>query len=64
MIRADVSELAWGEYDDGEDDLNERGGMQLMHDTLDRVCKLEPDEDSWREAMLDRLWNGIGSWLA
>lgn len=44
--------------------LHESGGISLMHDALGAVCKLSPDDNSWREAMLDRLFSGIGSWEA
>lgn len=40
--------------------LYEIGGLQLMHDVLDRVAPLDPTKESRRIAIMDKRWDGIG----
>ncbi len=44
--------------------LYEAGGMKAMHDAIMAVGAMNPEQESWREGILDRRWSGIGSWLA
>lgn len=44
--------------------LHERGGIGLMREALDGACTLNAADEGWREAILDRLWSGIGAWEA
>lgn len=44
--------------------LFEAGGMKAMHDALIAVGDMNPEQESWREGVLDRRWSGIGSWMA
>ena len=44
--------------------LNEIGGIPAMHAAMDAVSTMKPDDDGWRENVLDHRWSGIGDWLA
>lgn len=44
--------------------LHELGGVQAMTDVCERVAPLEPDRQERRTAIMDRAWNGVGSWLS
>lgn len=44
------------------DRLHEAGGLNAMSLALDRVCALNPEQESWREGVIDRAFSGIGGW--
>lgn len=40
------------------------GGMDMMQQALALAALRDPSTDSWRMAILDHRWDGIGSWVA
>lgn len=44
--------------------LNEIGGQSLMISVLEDVAARDPEREEWRTNIMDKRWNGIGSWLA
>ncbi len=44
--------------------LHELGGMDLMTTVLDEVAQLDRANEPRRETIMDRRWDGIGSWAS
>lgn len=44
--------------------LHEIGGTQAMEDALYAAAELSPTDHDWRISVLDRRFDGIGSWAA
>ena len=40
------------------------GGLGLMSRVMDIVLDQKPEQETWREGMIDARWSGVGGWMS